>query len=73
MKKIQDLKKGDVIAFFENGFNHVVAVIIDKPNKEGCSAKATSLTFGAEDVDYTFLPGDLKVAMWQSETPPVLA
>jgi hypothetical protein len=70
-KQISQFKTGDVIAFMENNWNHVVARIIAK-DEEGVSLLATSLTFGEQEVDGIFLPANFKVTKWQIPIPEIL-
>jgi hypothetical protein len=67
---ISKFNVGESVTWFED-FNEVVAVILDVDNG-GASLAATSLSFGAEDVDYVYLPAQFKVAKWVSELPEIL-
>ena len=68
--QISKFSVGEAISWSED-FNEVVAVILDI-DSDGASLAATSLTFGAEEVDYVYLPADFKVSKWQSPLPEVL-
>jgi hypothetical protein len=65
------MKKGQVVAWFE-GVNHVCGVLLEDAAQDGVSMAATSLTFGAKEVDFVYRDAETKLVAFDSEVPTVL-
>ncbi len=65
------MKKGQVVAWFE-GNNHVCGVLLEDFKSTGTCIAATSLTYGAQDVDFVYRNSKITLGRFEGPVPSVL-
>ena len=65
------MKKGQVVAWFE-GSNHVCGVLLEDFKSTGTCIAATSLTYGAQDVDFVYRNSKISLARFEGTIPSIL-